>query len=186
MKDYHERKENMLRVGVITGAHGIKGEVKVFPTTDDPKRFKKLKDIFIDDGKTLSAAELTGARLSKNMVIASIAGITDRDMAESLRKRELLIDRSNAVKLSKDEYFISDLTGLRILDEDGNGVGVLKDVITTGANDVYEIKLDENFLYGGVKPRDKMLYLPAIKECVLSVDIPGGEIKVRIMKGLIE
>ncbi len=182
-----DMRDDMLRVGVITSAHGIKGEVKVFPTTDDPGRFNKLKEVWLDDGKSLVKHGVKGARFSKNLVILSLEDITDRDMAERLRKQELLIERKDAVKLAKDEYFITDLIGLKVIDDATNElIGRLKDVITTGANDVYEIEFDKDYRYEGEKPKNELLYAPAIKECVRSVDISRGEVRLSLMKGLVE
>lgn len=98
----------------------------------------------------------------------------DRDAVERLRKCELFITRDNAVKLRRDEYYISDLIGLSCVDEDNNKVGILSEVYETGANDVYEITKDDG---------SKVL-LPAIKQCILDVDVAGGIVKVHILEGL--
>ena len=105
--------EDILRVGVITTTHGIRGEVKVFPTTDDPKRFKKFK------------------------------GIDNINDVEQYKKCDLYVSRKNAVKLAPNENFIVDLIGLLVVLEDGTKFGTLVDVIQTGANDVYVVKTEE-------------------------------------------
>ena len=178
-------KDKLLKVGIITSAHGIKGEVNVFPTTDDIKRFKKLKDVILDTGKELKEMTVLGARFNKQSVILKIKDIDDRNAAELLRKKELLVTRENAVRLSRDEYFVADLIGLSVRDEDGVPIGVLSDVISTGANDVYEIRIDEDYEYPGVKIMPEVFYAPAIKECVKNVDIESGVVTIHIMPGLI-
>ncbi len=179
--------DDMLRVGVVASAHGIKGEVKVYPTTDDPKRYKKLKSVYLCDGKTMTPHEVLGARFFKNMVILALKDVTDRDGAEKIRKQELWIHRADAVELSEDEYFITDLIGMKVMNaEDGTTIGILSDVITTGANDVYEIKLEDDFAPEGRKTKNPVIYVPAIKECVESVDTGTKEIRIRLMPGLLD
>ena len=179
--------DDMLRIGVVASAHGIKGEVKVYPTTDDPMRYKKLKKVFLWDGRELTEHEIGGARFFKNMVILAIKDITDRDMAEKIRKRELWIRRADALPLEEDEYFITDLVGLKVVsDDDGSLIGILRDVITTGANDVYEIEADESFTPGGRGPKERVFYAPAIKDCIKAVDIKAGEVRMYLMPGLID
>ncbi|MBR6328100.1 MAG: 16S rRNA processing protein RimM [Lachnospiraceae bacterium] len=179
-------KKDMLRVGVITQAHGIKGEVKVYPTTDDTARFKKLKTVTLSKGKESAEYTVSGARASKGMVILAFKEVMDRNAAELLKKSDILIDRKDAVALGRDEYFITDLIGLKVVDDEtGDLIGTLKEVIETGANDVYEITLDPSFLYEGKKSASDMLYAPAIKECVKGVDMEKGEVRLYLMPGLI-
>ena len=134
--------EDLLQVGVITTTHGVRGEVKVFPTTDDPARFKKLKNVVLDTGKELVDLEVAGVKFFKNMVIVKFKGIDNINDVEKYRKKSLYVTRENAVKLKKNEYFIADLIGLSVIREDnGEVLGELTDVLQTGANDVYEVKL---------------------------------------------
>lgn len=178
--------DECLRVGVITSAHGVHGEVNVFPTTDDVKRFKKLKKVILDTGREVLEKEITSVKYSKQMVILKLSDIDDRDAAEKLRKCELLVTRDNAVKLAKDEYFIVDLVGLSVYEEGSDKlIGTLTDVITTGANDVYEITFDADFLYNEKRPDADKMYIPAIKDCVQQVDIENKRMSIIIMSGLI-
>ena len=134
--------ENLLRVGVITSAHGVRGEVKVFPTTDDNSRFKTLKHVLMDTGKEKIPLETEHVKFFKNMVIVKFKGIDNINDVEKYRKKSLYVTRENAVKLKKNEYFIADLIGLSVIREDnGEVLGELTDVLQTGANDVYEVKL---------------------------------------------
>lgn len=167
--------EDFLQVGVITSTHGIRGEVKVFPTTDDPKRFKSLKEVILDTGRERVTLEVEGVKFFKQFVILKFKGIDNINDVEKYRRASLLVARENAVRLQKDEYFIADLIGLIVQNEDGARIGVLKDVIETGANDVYSIELDDG----------RELLLPAIKQCVLDVDIEAGIIRIHILDGLL-
>lgn len=167
--------EDRFQVGVITSPHGVQGEVKVFPTTDDPRRFKRLKDVILAVGKEEKIVEIENVKFFKQMVILKLKGFDNKDQVESLRQCSLYVPREKAVRLQKDEYFIADLMGLKILDEEGKEIGILQDVITTGANDVYEILLNDG----------QELLLPAIKECVLEVDVEQGFMKIHILEGLL-
>ena len=133
--------ENMLRVGVITSAHGIKGEVKVFPTTDDAKRFKELKEVILDTGKEHIPMEIEHVKFFKNMVILKFRGYDNINEIEKYKSRDLLITRDQAVDLEPDEYFITDLIGLAVVSDQGAELGILKDVLETGANDVYVVAM---------------------------------------------
>ena len=162
------------QVGVISSAHGVKGEAKVYPTTDDPARFRKLKQIILDTGKGEQILEIEGVKIFKQFVIVKFKGIDDRNEIEKLRTRALYVTRKQAVKCSKDEYFIADLIDMTVLEEDGSTLGTLVDVMQTGANDVYVIKTTDG----------QEILLPAIKECILSVDIEQAQMVVHVMEGL--
>ena len=112
--------EDLLQVGVITTTHGVRGEVKVFPTTDDPARFKKLKNVVLDTGKELVDLEVAGVKFFKNMVIVKFKGIDNINDVEKYRKKSLYVTRENAVKLKKNEYFIADLIGLQAESDEGS------------------------------------------------------------------
>lgn len=168
--------EDLLQVGVITTTHGVRGEVKVFPTTDDASRFKKLKNVILDTGKEKMELEISGVKFFKNLVILKFKGIDDMSEAEKYRKKSLYVTRDNAVKLKKNEYFIADLIGLHVTSEEGEALGEITDVLQTGANDVYVIS----------KEGTEDLLLPAIKECVKAVDLEQGCMEVHLLPGLRE
>lgn len=168
--------EDLLQVGVISTTHGIGGEVKVFPTTDDNKRFKKLKTVKLDTGRELLDLEIQGVKFFKQMVILKFKGLDSINDIEKYKGKSLYVTREHAVKLEKDEYFIADLIGLKVLLEDETEFGVLEDVLPTGANDVYVVQSKEH----------GQVLLPAIKDCVLEVKPEEGFIKIRPMKGLWE
>lgn len=168
--------EDILQVGIITSTHGVKGEVKVYPTTDETKRFKKLKEILLYTGKDYLSLEIESVKFFKQMVILKFKGIDTLNDVERFRQKSLYVTRANAVRLRKDEYFIADLIGLKVVDEENKELGTLEDVLLTGANDVYVIKL----LNG------KELLLPAIKQCILNVDIENTCMQVHVLDGLLE
>lgn len=167
--------EQMLRVGVITSTHGVRGEVKVFPTTDDAKRFKTLKKVILDGREPLELS-IEQAKFFKNMVILKFKGYDNINDVETWRQRDLLITRDQAVELKEDEYFITDLIGLTVVSEDEAVLGRVKDVLETGANDVYVVELANG----------KELLLPAIKDCILNVDLEDGRMKVHVLDGLMD
>ena len=167
--------EQMLRVGVITSTHGVRGEVKVFPTTDDAKRFKTLKKVILDGREPLELS-IEQVKFFKNMVILKFKGYDNINDVETWRQRDLLITRDQAVELKEDEYFITDLIGLTVVNEEEAVLGRVKDVLESGANDVYVVELT-----GG-----KELLLPAIKDCILNVDLEGGRMKVHVLDGLMD
>ena len=168
--------ENLLKVGVISSTHGLKGEVKVFPTTDDVKRFKKLKEVVLDAGDEKILLQIEQVKFFKQFVILKFKGIDDIGDVEKYRGKDLLVTRENAVKLEKDEYFIADLIGVSVVSEDGALEGTLKDVIRTGANDVYVIELNDG----------RELLLPAIRECVLTVNLDENLMKIHVLDGLLD
>ena len=110
----------------------VRGEVKVFPTTDDAKRFKKLKTVILDTGKGQTALEIEQVKFFKNMVILKFKGYDNINDVETWRQKDLLITREQAVALKPDEYFITDLIGLLVNDDEGNEVGTVKDVLKQG------------------------------------------------------
>lgn len=167
--------EDMLRVGVITSTHGVRGEVKVFPTTDDPARFKKAQRLVLDTGRERLSLRVSNVKFFKQFVILKFEGIDNINDVEKYKKCPLLVSREEAVPLKEDEYFIADMIGLLVVTEDGENFGILKDVMETGANDVYVIDSER---YGEV-------LVPAIKECILEVDIKAGRMKIHLMDGLI-
>lgn len=166
--------EEFLQVGVISSTHGIRGEVKVFPTTDDPARFKKLKNVLLDTGRERLELEVQSVKFFKQFVIVKFRGIDNINDIEKYKGKRLLVPREDAVELGKDEYYIADLMGMEVFTEEGR-FGVLKDVMETGANEVYIIDSDE---HGEV-------LVPAIHDCILDVNIEEKVMKIRLLDGLV-
>ena len=166
--------EDLLKVGVITTTHGVRGEVKVFPTTD-PERFLDLEYVILDAGRKMKKLEIRNVKFFKNLVILKFNGIDNINDIEMYKGRDLWVPREEAQELDEDEYYIADLLGMKVLLEDGSEFGILKNVMETGANDVYIVDSVE---HGEV-------LLPAIKECILDVDIETNTMTVHLMKGLL-
>lgn len=168
--------EQMLQVGVISSTHGIRGEVKVFPTTDDVKRFQKLKEVILDTGKENITLEIESVKFFKQFAILKFKGIDNINDIEKYKGMSLYVTRENAVRLKKGEYFIADLIDMKVYGEDGATIGILTDVIETGANDVYTVVMTDG----------REVLLPAIRECILDVDIEGRKMIVHLMDGLLD
>ena len=168
--------EQFLRVGVISSTHGVKGEVKVFPTTDDPARFKALKTVLLDTGKEHKALEITGVKFFKNKVILKFKGFDNISDIEKYKGMDLLIPREDAVPLEENENFIADLIDMTVVTDRGETLGTLVDVLETGANDVYVIETEGK----------KEILLPAIKECILDVNVEEKHMLVHVLEGLLD
>lgn len=164
-----------LQVGIITQTHGLKGEVKVFPTTDDASRFKELKEVSMDTGRGRLDMEIEGVKFFKQYAIVKFKGYDSINDVEKYKGARLYVTRDNAVKLKKGEYFVADLVGMKIVTDEGEPFGTLKDVMATGANDVYVV----------AREGAPEALLPAIRECVKDIDMEQGVITVHIMDGLL-
>lgn len=154
---------DFLAVGVIINAHGLHGELKVFPLTDDIRRFRKLEKVFIDG----TEKKVVWCKLQADRVILKIEGIDSIEEAQKYFKKYLEVKRVDAVELSEGSYFIADLIGCVVFDTDGRNLGAISDVIKTGSNDVYWIK------------EGKELLIPALKDIVLEVDVENKKIVIK-------
>jgi 16S rRNA processing protein RimM len=154
---------DFLAVGVIINAHGLHGELKVFPLTDDIRRFRKLEKVFIDG----TEKKVVWCKLQADRVILKIEGIDSIEEAQKYFKKYLEVKREDAIELSEGSYFIADLIGCVVFDTDGRNLGAISDVIKTGSNDVYWIK------------EGKELLIPALKDIVLEVDVENKKIVIK-------
>ena len=162
-------------IGQIVNVHGIKGEVKVYPYTDDVDNLaKKLKRIYLDE--QMSKSYDVTCRIQKGMLLAKISTIDSVEKAEMLRNKYIYISEEDLDTLEEDSYYVKDLIGLDVIDiRNDNLIGRLDYIFNTGANDVYEIATTDN----------KKVYLPAIKQVIKKVDIKARKIYVELMEGLI-
>ncbi len=168
------KKEDLLRIGVISSTHGIHGEVKVFPTTDYPEQFEELESVFLDNDNTLLPMEIENVRYFKDKIILKFKNYDNINEIECYKGKDLLITRQQAVPLEEGEYFISDLIGSRVVTDNGRELGELFDVLETGANHVFLVKKQDR----------KELLLPYIPDCVLEIDIENKLVTVHMMEGL--
>lgn len=166
--------EDYFRVGVIANTHGIRGEVKVYPTTQDPSRFQNMKEIILDTGEEKKVLQVASARFFKNLVILKFKGIDSINDIEKYKGMDLLVTRENAIPLEEGEYYIADVIGAKVITDTGEEFGELKDVLQTGANDVYVVEHE-----------GKEVLLPVIPDCVLERDLENKLVTVHIMEGLL-
>lgn len=163
-------------IGKIINVHGIKGELKVMPETDDPNRFKKLKKVRVEQKGTITEYECRSARMYNDCVLLTLKGVDTREKAEALKNSVLSVPRSEAINLPEDRFFIADLIGCAVFEETGECLGKITDVYQPGGNDVYEV----------VNDAGKEILIPALKQVVLSVDIGNKKIIVKLLPGLKE
>lgn len=168
--------EDKFRIGVIANTHGLRGEVKVFPTTEDPERFRYLKEVLLDTGKDWLELEVSSVRFFKNLVIVKFKGIDSINEVEQYKGMDLYVTRENAIPLEEGEYYLADVIGATVVTEEGEIFGELTDVLTnTGANHVFVV------LHEG-----KEVLLPVIPDCVKEVNVEQNKVTVHIMKGLLD
>ncbi|ERI92889.1 16S rRNA processing protein RimM [Clostridiales bacterium oral taxon 876 str. F0540] len=155
--------KEFMTVGQIINTHGVHGELKVYPLTDDIRRFRKLKKIFIDGIEN----SIAWCKLQNDKVIIKVEGIDSIEMAQKYKNKYIEIPRTEAVPLNEGEYFIADLIGCKVLDENGKELGSVYDVIQTPSNDVYWVKGNTEIL------------VPALKTIVSSIDVIRAEIVIK-------
>lgn len=170
MKEYFE-------IGKITGTHGIRGTMRVFPTTEDPTRFERLKEIIVEIRGKQETFHIQKVAYHKQFVLLTVKEITDINVAELYKNGRILIPDAMAIPLEENEYYTRDLYGMRVVTEDGEELGELTQIFETGANDVYIVKKS---------PQDKELLLPAIKDCIRKVDVENNVMTVKLLEGLRE
>lgn len=167
--------DNYFVIGKIVNTQGIKGEMRVIPTTDIVERFELLDEIYIDKKGNLEKYDVQSIRYHKQFVLLKLKGIDDMTTAERYKESLVKIPEQWAIPCEADEYYIRDLYDMTVIDEDNNELGIIKDIIFTGANDVYVVKPKEG----------KDILIPAIKECILKVDVAEKKMYIHLMEGLI-
>lgn len=169
--------DKYLQVGAITSTHGIKGEVKVFPTTDEAERYDDLDEVFLDTGKELMSLHVENVKYFKQYVIVKFKEFKDINEIEPYKGKNLYVDREHAVELDEDEYFVADIMGLEVVTDEGDKLGVISDVLfLPGANDVYVVKRDDG----------SEVLIPAIEDCVLDIDLDAEIMRIHVLDGLID
>lgn len=167
----------LFRVGVVSTAHGIKGALKVFPTTEDPARFKDLEKVFFskkaDEAENLRELTVTEVAFSGGQVLVSTAEITDRNEAELMRGGSLWVDRAHAIALEEGEIFYADFIGGPVVSDEGEDLGTLTEVIELACNDVLVVN----------KGAEELL-IPFIRDCIVKMDPEKPEIVVHLLPGI--
>ncbi len=165
-----------IRIGVISASHGIKGEAKIYPTTDDIHRFDRLEYCFLEDKDEMIRLDVSSVKYVKGMPVVGFSQFHSIDDVLRYKNKDLLIPREEGVELEEDEFYIADLIGLSVITDTGEALGTLTDVMETGANDVYIIKT----------PEKKEILLPAIRDCILDVNLDESIMTVHIIPGLLD
>lgn len=169
--------EQYFRVGVITSAHGIRGGVKVFPVTDDPGRFKDIKEVLYSKPNSdviVGSYKLRRVAFQNNMVLLEFDGVNDRNQAELLKNQQLWVSRENALPLAENEYYMADVIGMKVVSDEGEELGTVTDIIETGSNDVFQVEM----------PGGKELLIPSIPDCVVDIDLEKDILTVHLLPGL--
>ncbi len=168
--------DKRLRVGAIVTTHGLKGELKVYPTTDDPDRFRDLKECMVETKEGVQILHPERVKFFKQFVIIKFKEYDNINDVLGFVKKDLLIDRDQAVDLEPGEYFICDLVGNKVYTDTDEYLGILKDVITTAANNVYLVETESG----------KEILIPVIPDCRIVHDIENKTTRVHLLKGLLD
>lgn len=167
--------EKYFEIGKITGTHGIKGTLKIFPITSEPSRFSVLKKLIIDLNGNKLTFSVSKVAYHKQFVLVTVKEISDINEAEKFKGGTILVTENDAIPLEDDEYYTRDLYGIKVYTDEGEFLGEISDIYETGANDVYAVKNEKN---------EKELLIPAIKQCILNIDIKNKTMKVKLLEGL--
>lgn len=160
-------KQRYIEAGKIANTHGVKGEVKIQVWLDSPQFLKTFKKIYIDG----NAVKVISSRVHKDFLIAFLEGVNDVNEAMCLKNKTVYIDRKDA-KLPRGAYFLQDIIGATVIDQNGNEVGKLADIMETPASQIYVVKGESEHL------------IPAVSEFVLKVDADKREIHVNLIEGM--
>lgn len=165
---------DLLEVGKIINTHGLRGDVKVMAWTDTPDVFEDFETLYLKKAKEMIPLTVTSVKYQKNNLIVKFKEYNDINEVEPLKNSVLYADRADLGELPEGVYYIADLIGMTVKKENGEVVGIVDDVLQTGANDIYSVKRE------GMKD----LLIPVIDDVVLSVDTEAREITVRLLEGL--
>ncbi len=167
-----------LIIGKFGGAHGVLGEIRITPITDDVRRFRALSDcvILTPAEKYLRPAKVTGRRITGESVLLAFEGISDRNEAQKLNGFYLAVKRSDAPQLEKGRYYIADMIGCAVVDDKTGDIGRISEILQTGANDVIVVK----------RPDKQDLLIPFLRDVVTDVDVFAQKVTVRLPDGLLE
>ena len=161
-------KKAFIEAGRIVNTHGVQGEVKIEVWLDSPQFFKRFKRLFTADGTELG---VVSARGHKGFVIAKLAGVEDVNAAMALKNKTVSIRREDA-RLPKGSFFLQDILGARVVDEEGREIGRLADVLETPASNVYVVKGEREHL------------IPAVPEFIKKTDADEGVVTVHLIEGM--
>lgn len=166
--------DNYFEIGKIAGTHGIKGTLKVYPTTEVPERFSLLKEVILEINNEKKVCKVAKVGYHKNLVLLTLKEYNDINQVEGFKNGRILIPEDKALPLGKDEYYTRDLFEMNVYTDENEYLGKIEEVYTTGANDVY----------GVVGEDGKEILIPAIKQCILDVNVPERKMTVKLLEGL--
>ncbi|MBQ9827536.1 MAG: 16S rRNA processing protein RimM [Lachnospiraceae bacterium] len=167
-------KQEYFRVGVIVKPHGVRGEAKVYPTSEDPERYRDLKKVLITNGTGEFRTEVLSSRHQPPYVIIRFEGIDTPEQVDRLRNYDVMVSRDDAIPLEEGQHYVADLIGMKVVTDEGEDLGTLKDILETGANDVYDV----------VSESGEEILIPGIDQCILAIDEETELITVHLLKGL--
>jgi len=168
-----------MEIGTIVNTHGVKGEFKVIPSTDDVTRYELLDNVLVEVGDELIEFPIESVRYFKQFVLLKLKGIDDMTKAERFKTYVLKIPRELALPLDDNEYYIGDLYNMKVVTEDGEDLGEIVDILFTAANDVYVVKDSSS-------SSSKEILIPAIKDCIKDVNLKENIMTVHLLEGLRE
>lgn len=168
--------EDLIAIGKIVGHFGYKGEVRVVPLTDFPERFKTLKHVYVNCKGQTSSQRVETVKNHANGWRFKLSEINDKETAEKYRGSLLQISENEVFSLPEGYYYYFQLQGLKVYDQQRGFLGELTDIIETGANDVYVVKSE----------RYKEILIPAIKQVIVNIDLPGQAMQVDLLPGIID
>lgn len=163
-KSLKSATDKKIIIGKFGATHGVRGDIKVYPLTDFPERFNTIKNAYVDDKEI----EITSTRYQKNFVVMKIKNINNREEAMRLTNKLLKINRADIAPLDEGEYYVFDIVGLNVINQDDIIFGKVIDILKTGSNDVYVVQSET----------DKQILIPALKKVVTEINIEAGYIKV--------
>ena len=161
-----------IKIGKIVNTVGLKGEVKVYNYSDSIEIYETIESIYVEDRLTV----IENVRAQKNMVILKLEGADDRNAAEALRGKELYITEGDLPELPEGQYYVRDLIGMSVTEEDGNLLGHVTDVLQNTAQDIFEVESENG----------KKLLIPKVDQFVLDIDAEKREITVRLIEGMLD
>ncbi len=174
LKYWSVKMDKFFEIGKIAGTHGIKGTLKIFPTTDMPERFELLKEVILEIKDEKKVCEIAKVAYHKNFVLLTLKEYNDINQVEGFKGGRVLIPADKALPLGEDEYYTKDLYDMDVYTDEGEYLGKITEVYVTGANDVYGLK----------KEGEKELLIPAIKQCILNINVRDKKMTVKLMEGL--
>jgi len=168
---------DLVTIGEVLGAHGVRGTLRVRPATAYPERFLDLQQVYVRGAgrKQPELRTVEETRLHQGLVLVKLEGLDDRDSAQALRGALLQVARDAVHPLPPGEYYVFEIVGLAVYDETGRHLGVVADVLETRANDVYVVDRADG---------QGELLLPAIRDVILRIDLEQGRMDVRLLPGL--